>query len=102
MIIDNIDLKIILEFLKNKNKKFTTWFLMKKIFPKGKVSEHMTIKSKLDKMEKHGLFILSNENGKKEYLLIEEKVKLKKIKFEKKYTNTICFFVEDKWNAYEV
>lgn len=98
MIIDEIDLKILYEFLKLKDNEYTsTWKIMKKIFKNGRDNQHMTIKRRIERMSE--LFIV--EGKPKIYTLISDKVYLKKIKFPDKISKAICIKL-DKWEVFEI
>jgi len=99
LIIDNEDLKIIKEFSKlGENSNVTTWDIMKNIYKNGRDTEHMRVKAKISKMQKHGLFI-KDKNG---YTLIKDRTIIKKIYFDEKPRNSVCFLVDGKWSAYEI
>lgn len=97
MILDEIDLKILIEFLKLKNKETTTWKIMKEIYPNGRDREHMRIKKKIERMSKHGLFKVGGKP--KSYCLYGDKVLRNKIPILEK---SISINVEGKWEIFEL
>lgn len=101
MILDQIDIKILTLFSKLKeNEFFSTWGLMRKIFPKGRDSEHMKIKRKIESMAKIGLFTI--EGKPKIYTLDSDKVYLKKISFPNRRNLAISLLVDGKWESFEL
>lgn len=101
MIIDEIDEKIFLEFLKLNGKESTSWNLMKKVYSNGNRTEHMRIIKKIEKMSRSGLIFISGKP--KKYILIKDYVRLKKYKNpENKLKNFLCIKEENKWFLIEV
>lgn len=98
MIIDDIDLQILYEFLKLKENEFTsTWKIMKKIFKNGREKEHNKIKYRIKRMGE--LFIIE---GKPEvYTLDSDKVYLKNIQFQDTKAKAICIKL-DKWEIFQL
>lgn len=97
---DDIDVKILNEFLKITNNK-TTWEIMKQIYPKGRDTQHNLVKRRIEKMADRGLFLINGEST-KHYRLISDFVKKGKIKFNKKPKECILISVYGKWSAYEL
>lgn len=103
MILDQIDLKVLRAFCKlQKDEKTTTWKIMRSIFPKGSVREHVLVRRRIIKMAKHGLFVITETFGKREYSLITNNVVHKRIKYDGVYAESICFFADGKWSAFQI
>ena len=49
-------------------------------------------------MATYNLFFIDDNN----FILISDNVKHKKIKFDNKFVESICFFAENKWSAFEI
>jgi len=98
MIFDDIDLKILTEFLKLGDKQTSTWKIMKTIYKDGRDTEHMKIKKRIERMGECGLFKI-NETKSKTYSLIGDKVLLDKIPLIKK---SISVKVDGKWEIFEI
>ncbi|MEK6881503.1 MAG: hypothetical protein AABY22_17910 [Nanoarchaeota archaeon] len=102
MFLDEIDLKILIGFSKLDGKKITLWSLMKKIYPKGNQREYMRIRKKIVRMSRKGLFLITKLNKHYEYSLVKDNVKIKKIRFPDKISNSICLKICGKWEIFEI
>lgn len=97
MIITDEDIRILKIFLSKNNCK-TTWQLMKKIYPNGSNQEHMRIKGRIKRLAGNDLILITKDN----FFLVGEKVKLKKIKFDKINLDSICILTNRKWMAFQI
>ena len=98
MILDEDDLKILKKFIElGRKKEFTTWKLMKSIYPDGRDTEHMRIRTKMERMAKYGLFIV--QGNPKVYYLIKKNILLDKIP---KIENCISIKANGKWEIFEL
>lgn len=75
---------------------------MKKIFPSGRTTEFMRIKTKIEKMEKIGLFFIEKEKGINCYSLIKDNVRVRKFRFPNKTSKGVCIKVYGRWQVFEL
>jgi hypothetical protein len=101
VILDTTDLKILREFWKlGEGEETTSWRIMKSMFPKGDSIKHNKVKKRIEKMSRYGLFQI--RGNPKEYILCQDKVICKKIKYDGKYAESVCFFADGKWSSFEI
>lgn len=99
----DIDIKILLEFLKlKKDEHTTTWKIMRKLFRGGREKEHRLIERRIDRLAGFGLIEIKGKP--KECFLEIDKVYFKKIKFKnrKKEGNCICVLMNKGWEVFEL
>ena len=100
--IDYIDLQIIdiLYNLKD-NENLRTWGIMKKIYPKGKDIEHNRVMSKVDKLSRYGIILITNDTE-KVYRLVKDYIHYSRHKFpDGKYYNSVGLFLKGKWCIFQ-
>ena len=102
MILNEIDLLIIKQFLKLTDKdESTTWKIMKKIYKDGSNKEHDKVKRSIEKMASYGFFEINKEN--KQYTLLMDNVDFKKnMKFPDTTSDAICLKIENRWQIAEL
>lgn len=74
---------------------------MKKLFPNGKIKEHVSIKRKIQRMANYGLFTV-NGTSRPTYTMNSDKVFLRKINFPCDKLDSIVIFAEGMWTAFEL
>ena len=101
--LDEIDIKILQEFDKLKDKEVSTWYIMKKIFPRGMDKQNQLIKSRMIKMEKIGLFLIT-KNSPKNFSMISENVIFKNFKFprRKEESPSLWVNINNYWECFEL
>ena len=102
---DDLDFFILKEIFFSKPS-ITTWEITIKYFGKNRdlnfiMKKHILIKSRLKRMAKEGLIIISKNKGKNEYNLIKDKIKFCKHKFPNGYKKAILI-KNNKWMAFEL
>jgi len=110
--IDSLDFFIINSIYFSK-KDTTTWKIAKNYFKDLNLKtkeglreldkKHHLVKNRLKKMEKWGIIIISkNSDGKNEYNLIQENVKICKHKFPDGYYNSILLKINGEWCGFQI
>ncbi len=101
MILNEVDILILREFCRLKeNEFFTTWKLMKKIYKKGGNQEHLKIRRSIQKMAQYGFFEIEGEPP--VYIMIEDNVHVKKIKYPDGMFESVCLKINEKWQSYQI
>lgn len=98
MSFDEVDLKVLKKFyeLSDKRDNFTTWTLMKSIYPNGRDKEHGLIRRRIMRMAEIGLIRLSKEEG---IILVKDYIKINEIPTLK---TCISLRVNNKWEIFEL
>jgi len=84
----------------------TTWEITKKYFGTNHsldfiIKKHILVKSRLKRMAKEGLIIISKNGRRNEYNLIKDKIRFCRHKFPNGYKKAILI-KNDKWMAFEL
>jgi len=98
MVFSELDLKILKKFhdCASEDIEFTSWTLMKKIFPDGRDTQHTKVRRKLLNLVKMGLLHYSKKEG---FVLIKDFIKINEIPILK---NCISVQVDKKWEIFEL
>lgn len=111
MIYDDLDFFLIQSIYKAK-KEISVWDITKKCFNnlnlktrEGKrelTHKYILVQYRLKKMKEAGFLFMGEKNGKNEYILIKELVKIGKHKFPNGYKNAILIKEDGKWMVFQL
>lgn len=103
--IEDIDIKILKEFNKLKEREETSsWKIMRNLFPKGNKREHLRLKYRIERMSDMGLFIIEKQSPRR-FIMNKDNVIFKKVSCPNnphERLGAVCLKIYSKWEIFEI